>query len=120
MVGAKTLFGEKFVALVDPAHPNGRLLRNGDQIPENRTTPPFELDQVIAALVPILDSAKPGDLGGALHALAVGLAGQEAGTRDAIEKGLTALGVLAAHKADLDRLLVGLPASTGSLNRATP
>jgi virulence factor Mce-like protein len=119
-VGAKTLFGEKFVLLVDPTHPNGRELRPGDRIPQSRTTPPFELDQVIAALVPILDSAKPGDLGGALHALAVGLAGQETGTRDAIDKGLTALGVLAAHKADLDRLLAGVPASTASLNRATP
>ncbi|TMK81713.1 MAG: MCE family protein [Actinobacteria bacterium] len=120
MVGAKTLFGEKFVALVDPAHPNGRLLRNGDQIPENRTTPPFELDQVIAALVPILDSAKPGDLGGALHALAVGLAGQEQGARDAMDKGVTALAVLAAHKGDLDRVLAGMDASTGALSKASP
>jgi len=31
-VGAKTLFGEKFVLLVDPAHPNGRVLRPGEQI----------------------------------------------------------------------------------------
>lgn len=119
-VGAKTLFGEKFVALQDPKRPNGRLLRNGDEIPENRTTPPFELDQVIAALVPILDSAKPGDLGGALRALAVGLAGQERSARDSIDKGVTALAVLAAHKGDLDRLLAGMDASSGALSKASP
>jgi phospholipid/cholesterol/gamma-HCH transport system substrate-binding protein len=119
-VGAKTLFGEKFVALEDPKRPNGKLLRNGDVIPEDRTTPPFELDQVIAALVPILDSAQPGDLGGALHALAVGLAGQEQDARDAMDKGLTALGVLATHKGDLDRLLAGLDPSTAALNKASP
>ena len=119
-VGAKTLFGEKFVNLIDPTHPNGRLLRNGDVIPEDRTTPPFELDQVISALVPILDAAKPGDLGGALHALAVGLAGQEQDARDAIDNGVTALAVLAAHKSDLDRLLAGMDASTGALSKASP
>lgn len=119
-VGAKTLFGEKFVQLVDPEHPNGQLLRNGDAIPENRTKPPFELDQVIAALVPILNAAQPGDLGGALHALAVGLAGQEQDARTAIDKGVTALAVLAAHKGDLDRLLAGMDASTAALNKASP
>ena len=119
-VTAKTLLGEKYVQLVDPAHPDGRLLQPGAQIPENRTVPPFELDQVISTLVPILDAAKPGDLGGALHALAVGLAGQEDAARDAMDKGLTALGVLAAHKADLDRLLAGLDASTAAFDKATP
>lgn len=119
-VGAKTLFGEKFVTLVDPVHPSGRLLHNGDVIPEDRTQPPFELDQVISALVPILDSAKPGDLGGALHALAVGLAGQEQDARDAMDKGLTALAVLSAHKGDLDRLLAGMPASSGAIAKASP
>jgi virulence factor Mce-like protein len=119
-VGAKTLFGEKFVLFVDPPHPSGRLLHPGDKIPESRTTPPFELDQVISSLVPILDSAKPGDLGGALHALAVGLAGQEAIARDAMDKGLTALGVLAAHKGDLDRLLAGLDPSTAAVSKASP
>jgi virulence factor Mce-like protein len=119
-VGAKTLFGEKFVVLVDPAHPSGALLHKGDVIPESRTQPPFELDQVISALVPILDSAKPGDLGGALHALAVGLAGQEQDSRAAIDKGVTALAVLAAHKGDLDRLLAGMPASSGAIAKASP
>jgi len=119
-VGAKTLFGEKFVALVDPAHPSGALLKNGDVIPENRTQAPFELDQVISALVPILDSAKPGDLGGALHALAVGLAGQEQDARDAIDKGVTALAVLAAHKGDLDRLLAGMDTSSAAIAKASP
>ena len=119
-VTAKTLLGEKYVQLIDPEHPNGRLLRPGEDIPENRTRPPFELDQVIATLVPVLDAAKPGDLGGALHALAIGLAGQEDEARDAMDKGLTALGVLSAHKADLDRLLAGLDASTGALDKATP
>jgi virulence factor Mce-like protein len=119
-VTAKTLLGEKYVQLVDPAHPNGRLLRPGAEIPENRTQPPFELDQVIQKLVPLLDAAKPGDLGGALHAIAVGLAGQEDVARDSITKGVTALGVLAAHKADLDRLLAGLDASTHALDTATP
>jgi len=119
-ITAKTLFGEKFVQLLDPEHPSARFLRPGDHIPENRTIAPFELDQVIQKLVPILDATDPGDLGGALHALAVGLAGQEGEARHGIDESLVALAVLGDHKADLDRLLAGFDESSSALRETSP
>ncbi|TMK20227.1 MAG: hypothetical protein E6G68_05010, partial [Actinobacteria bacterium] len=108
IVRGKTLFGEKFVELVDPTHPSGALLKPGTQIPESRTIPPFELEQVLQSLLPVLDATKPGDLGGALHALAQGLAGNEGAARRAIDNSLVVLDAIDNNRGNLDRLLGGL------------
>jgi phospholipid/cholesterol/gamma-HCH transport system substrate-binding protein len=119
-VRGKTLFGEKYVELIDPPKPSSTLLRPGDDIPESRTIPAFELEQVLQSLVPVLDATKPGDLGGALHALAQGLAGNEEAARRTIDNALVVLRTLGASSSDLDRLLGGLPEGTGALARAAP
>jgi virulence factor Mce-like protein len=119
-VRGKTLFGEKFIELVDPTKPDGRFLKAGDQIPESRTVAPFELEQVIQSLIPVLDAAQPGDLGGALHALAQGLAGQEDEARRAIGNTLLLLQTLNQHRGDIDRLLAGSADSSAALAGAAP
>jgi len=120
IVRGKTLFGEKYVELIDPVHPTGALLKPGTVIPENRTIPPFELEQVLQELVPVLDATKPGDLGGALHALAQGLAGNEQAARRTIENSLRVLATLGGDRSDLDRLLAGMPQGTKALADASP
>lgn len=119
-IRGKTLFGEKFVELIDPPAPSGALLRHGDEIPESRTIPPLELEQVLDSLQPLLDAVEPGQLGGAIGALAKGLAGQEDEARRAIDNTLVLLETLGASRADLDRLLSGLDEGSDAFARATP
>lgn len=119
-IRGKTLFGEKFVQLIDTSTPSNRTLEPGDNIPESSTVDPFELEQVLVTGLPVLEAADPGDLGGALHALAEGFAGQEEEARRAIDNGLSALRALNAESASLDRVLSGLDEGAEAFARASP
>lgn len=119
-IRGKTLFGEKYVELIDPEKPTGAALRPGDTIPEIRTIPPLEIEQVLDSLQPLLDAIDPGELGGAIGALAQGLAGQEDEARRAIDNTLTLLKALGASRDDLDRLVAGFDEGSDALRRATP
>jgi phospholipid/cholesterol/gamma-HCH transport system substrate-binding protein len=71
-----TLFGQKYVSLVDPADPSSQPLRDGSVIPASRVTTNVELQQVLATLFPLLRSIRPGDLNSTLYALATALQGR--------------------------------------------
>jgi phospholipid/cholesterol/gamma-HCH transport system substrate-binding protein len=71
-----TLFGQKYVSLVDPKEPSGSPLRDGSVIPASRVTTNVELQQVLATLFPLLRSIRPGDLNSTLYALATALQGR--------------------------------------------
>lgn len=71
-----TLFGQKYVALVDPAEPSATPLRDGTVIPSSRVTTNVELSQVLATLFPLLRSIRPADLNATLYALSHALAGR--------------------------------------------
>jgi phospholipid/cholesterol/gamma-HCH transport system substrate-binding protein len=71
-----TLFGQKYVSLVDPTDPSTTPLRNGSVIPASRVTTDVELQQVLATLFPLLRSIRPGDLNSTLYALANALQGR--------------------------------------------
>lgn len=71
-----TLFGQKYVSLVDPAEPSDRPLSDGDVIPASRVNTNVELQQVLATLFPLLRSIRPGDLNSTLYALATALQGR--------------------------------------------
>ncbi len=71
-----TLFGQKYVALVDPAQPSTRVLHDGSEIPASRVTTNVELQQVLATLFPLLRSIRPADLNTTLYALSHALAGR--------------------------------------------
>ncbi|MCA1839229.1 MAG: MlaD family protein [Actinomycetota bacterium] len=118
-IRGKTLFGEKFIALTDGPSGEG-LLASGADISEDRSTGPFELEQVLRTTLPILDEVNPGDLGEALRTLAEGFSGQEAAGRRSIENGITTLQALNDQSANLTRVLSGLPASSGALAKAAP
>jgi phospholipid/cholesterol/gamma-HCH transport system substrate-binding protein len=91
-----TLFGQKYVSLVDPAQPSGRSLHDGSVIPASRVTTNVELQQVLATLFPLLRSIRPGDLNSTLYALATALQGrgEKLGrTVDQLDSYLTAMNV---------------------------
>lgn len=73
-----TLFGQKFVSLVDPDKPSGRMISDGDVVPSERVDTNVELNRILADLFPLLRSVDPADLNTTLHALATALQGRGA------------------------------------------
>lgn len=71
-----TLFGQKYVALVDPTEPASAMLHDGSVIPASRVTTNVELQQVLATLFPLLRSIRPADLNTTLYALSTALEGR--------------------------------------------
>ena len=71
-----TLFGQKYVSLVDPTDPSSTALHDGSVIPASRVTTNVELQQILANLFPLLRSIRPGDLYSTLYALATALQGR--------------------------------------------
>lgn len=55
----KTLFGERYVALVDPAVPSSTRLRAGDVIHQDASAEAAELQQVLDELLPVMKAIQP-------------------------------------------------------------
>ncbi len=72
----KTLFGEKYVALVLPPRPAGRALSAGDVIPQDRSQAARELDAALDGLLPLLQDVAPQDLASTLGAISGALRGR--------------------------------------------
>lgn len=72
----KTLFGERYVDLVAPTGDPGRPIREGDVIPQDRSSVAIELERVFAELLPLLRTVKPEKLAATLNALATALDGR--------------------------------------------
>jgi phospholipid/cholesterol/gamma-HCH transport system substrate-binding protein len=91
-----TLFGQKYIALVDPVDPSSTALHDGSVIPASRVTTNVELQHVLATLFPLLRSIRPADLNSTLYALATALRGrgEELGeTVERLDSYLTAMNV---------------------------
>jgi phospholipid/cholesterol/gamma-HCH transport system substrate-binding protein len=71
-----TLFGQKYIALVDPDEPSSKALSDGDVIPSSRVRTNVELSTILANLFPLLRSIRPADLSTTLYALANALRGR--------------------------------------------
>lgn len=72
----KTLFGDKFVQLVQPAQPSAQSLRVGATIPEDHSKVALELQTVFTHLVPLLRALNPAQLSITLHNVAATLQGR--------------------------------------------
>ncbi|MGW2641153.1 MCE family protein [Streptomyces sp. NPDC001348] len=106
----KTLFGEKYVDLVEPARsasPAVRPIRAGDVITQDRTRVGIELQQLMNDLLPLLRTVRPGELNATLSAFATALEGRG----DRIGDNLTRV------EAYLHRLNPHLPALTEDFSR---
>ncbi len=71
-----TLFGQKYVQLIDPDEPSSKALSDGDVIPSSRVRTNVELSTILANLFPLLRSIRPADLSATLYALATALRGR--------------------------------------------
>lgn len=71
----KTLFGERYVALVPPAGAGGGSLHDGSVIGLDRTTAAIELERVLDDALPLLQAIQPDKLALTLGALAEALRG---------------------------------------------
>lgn len=72
----KTLFGEKYVDLVTPAHPSPQHIAAGSVIPEDRSQQAVEIDQVLNDTLPVLQAVRPQYLNATLNAIATALQGR--------------------------------------------
>lgn len=72
----KTLFGERFVDLRLPDTPSPRTLRDGDVIPQDRTTDAVELERALDNLMPVLQAVQPQKLSSTLTAISTALRGR--------------------------------------------
>ncbi|WP_344840099.1 MCE family protein [Kribbella ginsengisoli] len=72
----KTLFGEKYVALVPPPGPEGRAIKAGDTISRDKTAVGIEIEKVLNDALPLLQAVDPADLNATLNTLATALEGR--------------------------------------------
>lgn len=72
----KTLFGERYVSLVEPARPDPAPLAAGDVIGQDRSAVSIELERVLNNLLPLLQSVEPAQLASTLNTLATALEGR--------------------------------------------
>ena len=72
----KSLFGERYVALVPPANAASRAIRAGAVIPQDRSSSAVELERVLDGALPLLQSIRPDHLAATLAAIATALEGR--------------------------------------------
>ncbi len=84
----KTLFGERYVALVIPPGPAAGPIQAGAVIGQDRSVAAIELEQVFADVLPLLRTLQPEKLAATLTALAQALRGRG----DRLGANLTGLG----------------------------
>lgn len=70
----KTLFGEKYVALIPPATDDGESLQAGDTI--TKADVPIEVETLLNDLYPLLDAVDPANLSYTLSAVSTALEGR--------------------------------------------
>jgi len=70
----KTLFGEKYVALIPPATDNDEFLQAGDTI--TKADVPIEVETLLNDLYPLLDAVDPANLSYTLSAVSTALEGR--------------------------------------------
>ncbi|HEY9562676.1 MAG TPA: MCE family protein [Nocardioides sp.] len=71
-----TLFGQKFIAFVDPEDAPEGSLEEGTVIPSSRVETNVELSRILADLFPLLRSVRPADLNATLNAVSTALDGR--------------------------------------------
>ena len=115
-----TLFGQKYISLVNPENPSPRGLSDGDVIPSDRVETNVELSRILADLFPLLRSVRPADLNATLNALATALGGrgeQLGRSLDRLDSYVTAIG---EHLPTLRRDLVALADVARTYDLAAP
>lgn len=101
-IRSKTVFGQKWVELIPPAGNPGPFFAAGDEIPDERTKEPLELERAIQLGHDLLTAIPLEELSRTLNTLADGFSGQEEDARTAIDRGLVALRAVNSRSGELD------------------
>src|SRR5918993_4985430 len=101
-----TLFGQKYISIVDPDEPSGKSLSDVDVIPASRVRTNVELQKILADLFPLLRSIRPADLSSTLYALATALRGRGNELGETMEKLDSYLTTMNVHLPTLQQDLV--------------
>ena len=101
-----TLFGQKYLAFVDPESPSSSSLEEGDVIPSDRVETNVELNRILANLFPLLRAVRPADLNATLNALATALNGRGEELGATLEKLDSYLGAIDDHLPTLRQDLI--------------
>jgi phospholipid/cholesterol/gamma-HCH transport system substrate-binding protein len=115
-----TLFGQKYISIIDPKDPSQKSLSNGDVIPASRVTTNVELQKILADLFPLLRSIRPADLSSTLYALATALRGRGNELGETFERLDSYLTTMNVHLPTLQQDLVLLARVSRSYSIAAP
>ena len=115
-----TLFGQKYISIVDPDKPAKESLSDGDVIPSSRVTTNVELQKILADLFPLLRSIRPADLSSTLYALATALRGRGNELGETLEKLDSYLTTMNVHLPTLQKDLVLLARVSRTYALAAP
>ena len=117
-ISLKTILGTKFVVI--DARGDGPFLKDGDRIPLEQTSIPFEIYQTANAAVDLLTDVDGKLLNEAFDALAEVTADPDRSLARTIEGAAGVLGTLASKRASLDAIVQRGEEVLSSLDRATP
>jgi phospholipid/cholesterol/gamma-HCH transport system substrate-binding protein len=115
-----TLFGQKYLAFVDPDNPSSSSLEEGDVIPSDRVETNVELQKILANLFPLLRAVRPADLNATLNALATALSGRGEELGVTLEKLDSYLGAIDDHLPTLRQDLILLADVSDTYADAAP
>ena len=115
-----TLFGQKYIAIKDPADPSEKALSDGDVITSDRVRTNVELQKILADLFPLLRSIRPADLSSTLHALATALRGRGDQLGETMVKLDSYLTTMNVHLPTLQQDLVLLASVSRTYSLAAP
>jgi phospholipid/cholesterol/gamma-HCH transport system substrate-binding protein len=115
-----TLFGQKYLAFVDPDSPSSGSLENGDVIPSDRVETNVELNRILSNLFPLLRTVRPADLNATLNALATALNGRGEELGVTLEKLDSYLGAIDDHLPTLRKDLILLAEVADTYSVAAP
>jgi len=115
-----TLFGAKYVSLVEPEQPSTQGIVDGTVIPADRVSTSTELTKVLADLFPLLRAVEPADLSRTLTALATALNGRGEALGSTLERLHTYLRTLNQHLPTLRRDLQLLDSVARTYAAAAP
>jgi len=109
----KSAVGEQFIDLL-PTAPTGPIFRSGDVIPEQLTSIPLQIEDLLKEFSSVLNSINPEDLGIVIHELGTGLTGHGPDLRSMIR----ALDTLATIGAERRQELAALLTNSADLQDA--
>ncbi|MEU3273696.1 MCE family protein [Saccharomonospora sp. NPDC006951] len=116
----KTLFGERFVSLEIPGAPSPQSLRDGDVIPQDRTSDAVELEQALESLMPVLQAVQPQKLSSTLSAISTALEGRGKPLGETLSELGEYVGELNPHLPELQENLRELAEFSDNLSDAAP